>query len=160
MNVTGFSSPHKDDVIDTNDRCDPIKSSYVEFSDCGGAILDEQPAKLTEAIRLFLQGLGHSEFEPKKISIEFKQFLILVSHMSIAKFSIANRLTEQALENKRRNSALGRSGHRQSVPFDTADSGLYRKDSQEGEDPAEGFNDYENELQLRVDSFEDRNIKL
>jgi hypothetical protein len=62
LNVTGFSSPHKDDVIDTNDRCDPGKASYVEFADCGGAILDEQPAKMAEAIRLFLQGHGHSKF--------------------------------------------------------------------------------------------------
>ncbi|CAF4428268.1 unnamed protein product, partial [Adineta steineri] len=59
MHITGFTSPHKDDVIDTNDKCDPTKSSYVEFSDCGGAVLDEQPAKTAEAIRLFLQGLGH-----------------------------------------------------------------------------------------------------
>ena len=61
INITGFSSPHKDDVIDTNDRCDPTMSSYVEFSDCGGAVLEEQPAKTAEAIRLFLQGLGHNK---------------------------------------------------------------------------------------------------
>ncbi|CAF4167349.1 unnamed protein product, partial [Rotaria sp. Silwood2] len=76
INITGFSSPHKDDVIDTNDKCDPAKSSYVEFADCGGALLEEQPAKTAEAIRLFLQGLGY------------------ISHLSIPKFSIANRLTE------------------------------------------------------------------
>lgn len=62
LNVTGFSSPHKDDVVETHDQCDPTTSSYLEFSDCGGAVLDEQPAKLAEAIRLFLQGLGHSKF--------------------------------------------------------------------------------------------------
>ncbi len=61
INITGSTSPHKDDVINTNDRCDPTTSSYVEFSDCGGAVLDEQPAKLAEAIRLFLQGLGYSK---------------------------------------------------------------------------------------------------
>jgi hypothetical protein len=61
MNITGFSSPHKDDVIDTNDRLDPSLTSYVEFADCGGAILDEQPAKLAESILLFLQGLGYSK---------------------------------------------------------------------------------------------------
>ena len=61
MNVTGFSSPHKEDVISTNDRCDPAKTSYVEFTDCGGATIEEQPAKLAEAIRLFLQGLGYSK---------------------------------------------------------------------------------------------------
>ena len=63
LNITGASSPHKDDVIETNDRCDPKTSSYVEFAECGGAVLDEQPAKTAEAIRLFLQGLGYSKRE-------------------------------------------------------------------------------------------------
>jgi len=141
MNITGFSSPHKDDVIDTNDRCDPTMSSYVEFSDCGGAVLDEQPAKTAEAIRLFLQGLGH------------------ISHMSIPKFSIANRLTEQAAEYKRRNGPSSRDPRRASAPFDSVDSGLYRHDSQD-DDIDNDPNDYGNELQLRVDSFDDRNVKL
>lgn len=61
VNITGFSSPHKEDVIDTHDRCDPATSSYVEFSDCGGTVLEEQPAKLAETIRLFLLGLGYSK---------------------------------------------------------------------------------------------------
>jgi hypothetical protein len=85
INITGFSSPHKDDVIDTNDRCDPTMTSYVEFSDCGGAIIDEQPAKLAEAIRLFLQGLGYSKkdsfFETIKsvFSVSFKHSTIFYS---------------------------------------------------------------------------------
>jgi pimeloyl-ACP methyl ester carboxylesterase len=141
MNITGFSSPHKDDVIETNDRCDPTKSSYVEFADCGGAVLEEQPAKTAEAIRLFLQGLGH------------------ISHISIPKFSVANRLTEQAAEYKRRNGPMARDLRRASVPFDSVDSGLYRPNSQE-DDLDNDLNDYGNELQLRVDSFEDRNVKL
>jgi hypothetical protein len=61
MNITGSTSPHKDDVVETNDLMDPATTSYVEFSDCGGAILDEQPAKMAEAVRLFLQGLGYSK---------------------------------------------------------------------------------------------------
>ena len=61
MNITGVSSPHKDDVIETNDRCDPKLASYLEFPDCGGAVLDEQPARTAEAIRLYLQGLGYSK---------------------------------------------------------------------------------------------------
>ncbi|CAF0916546.1 unnamed protein product [Adineta ricciae] len=136
LNITGFSSPHKDDVVDTNDRCDPTKSSYVEFADCGGAVLEEQPAKTAEAVRLFLQGLGH------------------ISHMSIPKFSVANRLTEQVLESKRRSSI----GRRESVPFDSVDSGIYGR---EGGDDRNVPNDYyDSELQLRVDSFDDRNVKL
>ena len=157
MNVTGFSSPHKDDVIDTNDRCDPTKSSYVEFADCGGAVLDEQPAKTAEAIRLFLQGLGHSMFH---FSFLFFLFLSLrlVAHLSISRYSIANRVTEQVAEYKRRHGSISRDVRRGSVPFDSVDSGLYRDDPEEHFD--NDSEDYGNELQLRVDSFDDRNIKL
>lgn len=47
--------------METNDRCDSATASYAEFADCGGAVLIEQPSKLAEAIRLFLQGLGYSK---------------------------------------------------------------------------------------------------
>lgn len=46
-------------MIETNDHCDSSSSTYVEFADCGGAVLDEQPAKAADSIRLFLQGLGY-----------------------------------------------------------------------------------------------------
>jgi hypothetical protein len=164
LNITGFSSPHKDDVIDTNDRCDPAMTSYVEFADCGGAVLDEQPAKTAEAIRLFLQGLGHSKWWDF-IDESFANKKRLVAHMSIPRFSIANRLTEQTAEYKRRHDPLVRGSRRGSAPFDAVDSGLYRNDSQDEEEEEAGIidnerNDYEHELQLRVDSFDDRNVKL
>jgi hypothetical protein len=79
-----------------------------------------------------------------------------VPHISIPRFSVANRLTEQVAEQKRRNSTLGRASRRGSAPFDSVDSGLYRQDTQEDNDST----DYGNELQLRVDSFDDRNVKL
>jgi hypothetical protein len=78
--------------------------------------------------------------------------------MSIPKFSIANRLTEQAAEYKRRNGPLARVPRRASAPFDSVDSGLYRRDSQEDDVVDDDL--YGNELQLRVDSFDDRNVKL
>lgn len=74
LNITGFSSPHKEDVINTNDRCDPTRTSYVEFTDCGGAVIEEQPSKLAESIRLFLQGLGYS----KKNNFELQNIICLV----------------------------------------------------------------------------------
>ena len=76
--------------------------------------------------------------------------------MSLQRFSIANRLTEQAAEHKRRNGRLPR---RESVPFDSVDSGLYPVEPRD-DDVSEDFNGYSDELQLRVDSFEDRNVKL
>lgn len=78
--------------------------------------------------------------------------------MSIPKFSIANRLTEQAAEYKRRHGPLARVPNRDSAPFDSVDTGLYRRGSQEDAVVSDDY--YGNELQLRVDSFEDRNVKL
>ena len=154
LNITGFSSPHKDDVIDTNDRCDPATSSYVEYADCGGAVLEEQPGKTAESIRLFLQGLGHSTLIKTNLLLSNSSFL-LVSHMSIPKFSIANRLTEQAVEYKRRNgqvlTILVVVVHHLIPSIPDSIVLLLEEDD---------LNDYGNELQLRVDSFDDRNVKL
>ncbi len=54
---------------------------------------------------------------------------------------------------------MARDLRRASAPFDSVDSGLYRPASQE-DDLDNDLNDYGNELQLRVDSFDDRNVKL
>ncbi len=59
LNITGDSSPHEDEVVETNGRLDPTKSSFVKFGDCGGMVLEEQPAKVAEALRHYLQGLGY-----------------------------------------------------------------------------------------------------
>lgn len=82
LNVMGDESPHDDDVIDTNGRLDPTKSSFIKFADCGGMVLEEQPAKMAEAVRHFLQGLGY------------------VPHLSITRHSLANRYSEQAILQK------------------------------------------------------------
>ncbi|CAF1359026.1 unnamed protein product [Adineta steineri] len=117
INITGSSSPHKDDVIDTNNQCDPAMTSYVEFSDCSGAVLDEQPAKLAESIRLFLQGLGY------------------ISSLSIPQYSISNRLAEQTADYKRQHGSFSKVPRRVSTQID---SGHYIND-----DPT----DFEEELQ-------------
>ncbi|RNA09150.1 NDRG3 isoform X3 [Brachionus plicatilis] len=82
LNVMGDESPHDDDVVDTNGRLDPSKSAFVKFADCGGMILEEQPAKMSEALRHFLQGLGY------------------VPHLSITTHSLVNRHSEQAIKLK------------------------------------------------------------
>ncbi len=61
MNVIGDTSPHDDDAVDTNGRLNPSNSSFVKFADCGGMVLEEQPAKMAESMRYFLQGLGFSK---------------------------------------------------------------------------------------------------
>ncbi|XP_073973014.1 misexpression suppressor of KSR 2 isoform X2 [Rhodnius prolixus] len=59
MNITGSLSPHVDDTVTLNSRLDPTNSSWMKISDCG-MVLEEQPSKISEALRLFLQGLGYA----------------------------------------------------------------------------------------------------
>ncbi|XP_034254500.1 protein NDRG3 isoform X2 [Thrips palmi] len=58
MNITGSLSPHVDDTVTLNGRLDPTNSSWMKISDCG-MVLEEQPGKVAEAFRLFLQGQGY-----------------------------------------------------------------------------------------------------
>jgi len=82
LNVMGDSTPHDDDVVDTNGRLDPTTSSYVKMQDCGGMVLEEQPAKMAECMRCFLQGMGY------------------VTNLSVTKHSLANRNAVQAMKQK------------------------------------------------------------
>ncbi|XP_053963789.1 protein NDRG3 isoform X2 [Anastrepha ludens] len=59
INITGALSPHVDDTVTFNGRLDPTNSSWMKISDCA-MVLEEQPAKLAEAFRLFLQGEGYA----------------------------------------------------------------------------------------------------
>uniref|UniRef100_A0A0K8TQA3 Protein ndrg3-like isoform x2 n=1 Tax=Tabanus bromius TaxID=304241 RepID=A0A0K8TQA3_TABBR len=59
INITGALSPHVDDTVTLNGRLDPTNSSWMKISDCA-MVLEEQPGKLAEAFRLFLQGEGYA----------------------------------------------------------------------------------------------------
>ncbi|XP_076620627.1 misexpression suppressor of KSR 2 isoform X3 [Colletes latitarsis] len=65
MNITGALSPHVDDTVTLNGRLDPTNSSWMKISDCG-MVLEEQPGKVSEAFRLFLQGEGYVVKSPRK----------------------------------------------------------------------------------------------
>lgn len=58
LNVTAALSPHVDDTVTFNGRLDPAKTSWLSISDCG-MVLEEQPSKIAEAFKLFLQGEGY-----------------------------------------------------------------------------------------------------
>lgn len=68
--LTGAFSPHVEDSVTMNSRLNPADSSWMKLSDCGMA-LEEQPGKVAEAFRLFVQGLGYSltAFERRRSSI-------------------------------------------------------------------------------------------
>ncbi|XP_046671560.1 protein NDRG3 isoform X4 [Homalodisca vitripennis] len=58
LNISGALSPHMEETVTLNSRLDPTNSSWMKISDCG-MVLEEQPNKVSEALRLFLQGLGY-----------------------------------------------------------------------------------------------------
>ncbi|CAH0547385.1 unnamed protein product [Brassicogethes aeneus] len=69
INITGSHSPHADDTVTFNGRLDPTNSSWMKISDCG-MVLEEQPGKVSEAFRLFLQGEGYvAPLSPTKMAL-------------------------------------------------------------------------------------------
>lgn len=84
INITGSLSPHSDDTVTLNGRLDPTNSTWmkvrpfqelsksfnliaeicyrnsIQISD-SAMVLEEQPGKLAEAFRLFLQGEGYGK---------------------------------------------------------------------------------------------------
>ncbi|XP_077207570.1 protein NDRG1 isoform X2 [Paroedura picta] len=57
--VVGDSSPAVDAVVDCNAKLDPTKTTLLKMADCGGLPQVSQPAKLAEAFKYFVQGMGY-----------------------------------------------------------------------------------------------------
>uniref|UniRef100_A0AAR2LRV5 Src like adaptor n=1 Tax=Pygocentrus nattereri TaxID=42514 RepID=A0AAR2LRV5_PYGNA len=57
--VVGDSSPAVDAVVDCNSKMNPTKTTFLKMADCGGLPQVDQPAKLAEAFKYFIQGLGY-----------------------------------------------------------------------------------------------------
>ncbi|KAJ8784960.1 hypothetical protein J1605_007516 [Eschrichtius robustus] len=60
--VVGDSSPAVDAVVECNSKLDPTKTTLLKMADCGGLPQISQPAKLAEAFKYFVQGMGYSEY--------------------------------------------------------------------------------------------------
>lgn len=59
LNIVGDQSPHIDATVTLNGRLDPALATWMKVGEAG-MVLEEQPAKVAEAMLLFLQGLGYS----------------------------------------------------------------------------------------------------
>ncbi|OPJ90071.1 hypothetical protein AV530_002658 [Patagioenas fasciata monilis] len=59
--VVGDGSPHEDAAVECNAKLDPTQTSFLKMADGGGQPQITQPAKLTEAFKYFVQGMGYSE---------------------------------------------------------------------------------------------------
>uniref|UniRef100_A0A8C5BDU8 N-myc downstream regulated 1a n=1 Tax=Gadus morhua TaxID=8049 RepID=A0A8C5BDU8_GADMO len=57
--VVGDNSPAVEAVVDCNTKLDPTKTTLLKMADCGGLPMVDQPAKLTEAFKYFIQGMGY-----------------------------------------------------------------------------------------------------
>uniref|UniRef100_A0A667YN60 Uncharacterized protein n=1 Tax=Myripristis murdjan TaxID=586833 RepID=A0A667YN60_9TELE len=57
--VVGDSSPAVEAVVDCNSKLNPTKTTLLKMADCGGLPQVDQPGKLTEALKYFIQGLGY-----------------------------------------------------------------------------------------------------
>ncbi|XP_064359397.1 protein NDRG2 [Dromaius novaehollandiae] len=57
--VVGDGSPHEDAVVECNAKLDPTQTSFLKMADGGGQPQLTQPAKLTEAFKYFVQGMGY-----------------------------------------------------------------------------------------------------
>jgi len=67
LNMTGDYSPHIESTVTFNGRLQPNKCTWMKIQDAG-MILEEQPGKVSEAVKLFLQGLGHTIVLLKKVN--------------------------------------------------------------------------------------------
>ncbi|EGW15234.1 Protein NDRG1 [Cricetulus griseus] len=58
--VVGDNSPAVDAVVECNSKLDPTKTTLLKMADCGGLPQISQPAKLAEAFKYFVQGMGYT----------------------------------------------------------------------------------------------------
>uniref|UniRef100_A0A8C6PIY8 N-myc downstream regulated gene 1b n=1 Tax=Nothobranchius furzeri TaxID=105023 RepID=A0A8C6PIY8_NOTFU len=57
--VVGDNSPAVEAVVDCNSKLNPTKTTLLKMADCGGLPQVDQPAKVIEALKYFIQGLGY-----------------------------------------------------------------------------------------------------
>ena len=60
--ICGEKSPHVDGTVTLNSKLDPKNSTWMKISDASGMVIEEQPTVVTNALILFLQGLGFGKF--------------------------------------------------------------------------------------------------
>lgn len=62
LQIVGARSAFIHDTVHVNSLLDPARSEYIKISDSCGLVLDDRPDAVTEALMLFLQGLGYCRF--------------------------------------------------------------------------------------------------
>uniref|UniRef100_A0A4W4HFN4 Protein NDRG2 n=1 Tax=Electrophorus electricus TaxID=8005 RepID=A0A4W4HFN4_ELEEL len=60
MLVVGDHAPYEEAVVECNCKLDPTSTSFLKMADAGGMPQLNQPSKLTEAFKYFIQGMGYN----------------------------------------------------------------------------------------------------
>jgi len=68
LNLVGIHSPHIEESVNFNGRLTPSKTNWIKVQDAA-MVLEEQPHKVCQALRLFLQGQGYC-LNIRKMSIQ------------------------------------------------------------------------------------------
>ncbi|CAJ0573027.1 unnamed protein product, partial [Mesorhabditis spiculigera] len=59
LQLVGAGSAFVNETVEVNTRLDPSRSDWIKVSGSCGLVLDDRPEAVTEALMLFLQGLGY-----------------------------------------------------------------------------------------------------
>ncbi|KAM3613767.1 uncharacterized protein V6R79_004855 [Siganus canaliculatus] len=57
--IVGDNSPAVEAVVDCNSKLNPTKTTLLKMADCGGLPQVDQPGKVIEAFKYFIQGMGY-----------------------------------------------------------------------------------------------------
>uniref|UniRef100_A0A4W4GL98 N-myc downstream regulated 1a n=1 Tax=Electrophorus electricus TaxID=8005 RepID=A0A4W4GL98_ELEEL len=89
--VVGDNSPAVDAVVECNTKLDPTKTTLLKMADCGGLPQVDQPGKLTEAFKYFIQGMGYTAiFTPFASSVPSASMTRLVRSRTASGSSVTS----------------------------------------------------------------------
>ena len=66
LNLVGSYSPFVDETVTLNGKLNPTNTTWMKIQD-SAMVLEEQPGKVAEAFRLFMQGQGYCLNIRKKV---------------------------------------------------------------------------------------------
>ena len=98
LNMTGGHSPHVEATVAFNGRLQPNKCTWMKIQDAA-MVLEEQPGKVAEAVKLFLQGLGFV-LRPRKVKAKDTRATDAVAEANVATISVPETAVASSQENE------------------------------------------------------------
>ena len=68
LNVVGAYSPFVEETVTLNGKLNPSNTNWMKIQDAA-MVVEEQPGKISEAFRLFMQGQGYC-LKLRKLSVQ------------------------------------------------------------------------------------------